>query len=169
MKSAAVVVIAVVALAAAGAASAGLTPAQALAGWATLNSRINSGTQPTASDAALLRKLLTYAQAHWKVDPVQADILIGFTSRANRSAVSANVRAAVPGAEAYWADHGTYAGLTDKILREYDRGTVAHVAWADTHHYCLENVIVQRGGPLSGRSFAAHVVGPGGTVKTGKC
>ncbi len=39
---------------------------------------------------------------------------LGFKDRANEKAAQANVRAAVPSAEAYYADHGTYtyAGMT---------------------------------------------------------
>ena len=34
---------------------------------------------------------------------------LGFKDRANQKAAAANVRAAVPSAEAYYADHGDYA------------------------------------------------------------
>ena len=37
---------------------------------------------------------------------------LGFRDRAHDSAAQANVRAAVPSAEAYFADNGTYAGMT---------------------------------------------------------
>ena len=37
---------------------------------------------------------------------------LGFRDRAADSAAKANVRAAVPSAEAYFADNGTYAGMT---------------------------------------------------------
>ncbi len=34
---------------------------------------------------------------------------LGFKDRANEKAAAANVRSAVPSAEAYYADHGNYA------------------------------------------------------------
>ena len=37
---------------------------------------------------------------------------LGFKDRANEKAAQANVRAAVPSAEAYYADYNTYAGMT---------------------------------------------------------
>src|SRR4051812_24336923 len=37
---------------------------------------------------------------------------LGFKNRAADSAAQANVRAAVPSAEAWFADHDTYAGMT---------------------------------------------------------
>src|SRR6187200_2745545 len=46
-----------------------------------------------------------------------------FRDRANQSAAKANVRAAVPGIEAYYADNNTYAGLTlAGIQASYDAG-----------------------------------------------
>ena len=39
-----------------------------------------------------------------------------FKDRANNSAAQANVRAAVPGLEAFAADHGTYVGATSAAL-----------------------------------------------------
>jgi hypothetical protein len=155
----------------AGVASAELSPARAVALWQTLNAHLRSGQQPTAGDVALLRKLLTYAHTHWRTDPVEAAILRGFISRANENATEANVRAAVPSAEAYYADHASrgYAGMTDAVLRTYDRGMRAHVAWAERGHYCLESVIVSHSGILEGHSFAAHFVGPGSKVSRGAC
>ena len=40
-----------------------------------------------------------------------------FKDRANDSAAQANVRAAVPGIEAYAADHANYTGVTSAVLR----------------------------------------------------
>ena len=37
---------------------------------------------------------------------------LGFRDRAADSAAQANIRAAVPSAEAYFADNGTYTGMT---------------------------------------------------------
>src|SRR5512133_2767332 len=59
---------------------------------------------------------------------------LGFRDRANDSAAQANIRAAVPSAEAYYADHGTYATMlvTDSatppangLKENYDSGIKA--------------------------------------------
>src|SRR5881227_1629583 len=49
---------------------------------------------------------------------------LSFRTRANKSAAQANVRAAVPGMEAYNADHATgYTGATlTKLQASYDAG-----------------------------------------------
>jgi hypothetical protein len=84
--------------------------------------------------------------------------------RGLETSAAANVRAAMPSVEAYAADHGSYAGMTDAALHRYGSGTKVHVAWAERSHYCLQSVLVS-----FGRSFAAHVVGPGGNVLRGSC
>ncbi|MBA3433005.1 MAG: prepilin-type N-terminal cleavage/methylation domain-containing protein, partial [Actinobacteria bacterium] len=68
---------------------------------------------------------------------------LGFRDRANNNAAKANLRAALPAAEAYFADFGTYATMDKPALIAVDSGisdslTVASVT-AIT--YCLaENV-----------------------------
>src|SRR2546421_1631945 len=48
---------------------------------------------------------------------------LGFKDRANKSAAQANVRSAVPGVEAYAADHGGYTGVDlPKLQASYDAG-----------------------------------------------
>ena len=37
---------------------------------------------------------------------------LGFKDRANNTAASANVRSAIPAVEAFYADNGTYVGMT---------------------------------------------------------
>jgi type IV pilus assembly protein PilA len=68
-----------------------------------------------------------------------------FKDRANDSAAQANVRAAVPGVEAFNADHGTYTGVTSAVLRaSYDAG-IKHVniLSAGTTTYCLTSTVGQ--------------------------
>jgi type IV pilus assembly protein PilA len=68
-----------------------------------------------------------------------------FKDRANNSAAQANVRAAVPGMEAFNADHGTYAGATSAVLQaSYDAGIkhiVVQSATATT--YCIQSTVGQ--------------------------
>jgi type IV pilus assembly protein PilA len=48
---------------------------------------------------------------------------LGFRDRASNSAASANIRAAVPSAEAWYADKGTYDAMTVALLKtNYDSG-----------------------------------------------
>src|SRR5205085_6780191 len=66
-----------------------------------------------------------------------------FKDRANNSAAQANVRAAVPGIEAYNADHGTYTGATSAILQaSYDAG-IKHilVKTATATGYCIQSTV----------------------------
>ena len=84
---------------------------------------------------------------------------LGFKDRANQRAASADVREAVPSAEAFYADHSTYSGLTTaKISASYDSGLSSHVFISGTpaaSAYCL-------GASVGGRfSFYS---GPGGQI-----
>jgi type IV pilus assembly protein PilA len=72
---------------------------------------------------------------------------LGFRDRANDKAAGADVRAAIPSAEAYFADHDSYTGMDVPALRLIDTGVdvdtvvistsaVAPAVPGDT--YCLE-------------------------------
>jgi type IV pilus assembly protein PilA len=68
-----------------------------------------------------------------------------FKDRANNSAAQANVRAAVPGMEAYNADHGFYTGATSAVLQaSYDAG-IKHilVKSATATTYCIQSTVGQ--------------------------
>ena len=69
-----------------------------------------------------------------------------FKDRANNSAAQANVRAAVPGLEAYAADHANgYTGATSAVLQaSYDAG-IKHVniKTATATTYCLDSTVGQ--------------------------
>jgi type II secretion system protein G len=69
---------------------------------------------------------------------------LGFKDRANQKAADSDVRAAVPSAEAYYADKGNYSGLTPTVIKaSYDQGAkvdvVATNAANDT--YCLHKTV----------------------------
>jgi type IV pilus assembly protein PilA len=83
---------------------------------------------------------------------------LGFKDKANQRAAAADVRAAVPSAEAYVADNDSYAGLTKAAMLAYDSGLkVDHVTESGTA-YCIDMTV---GGQLA--SFR----GPGGDVAEG--
>ena len=70
---------------------------------------------------------------------------LGFKTRANDAAAKANLRAAIPSAEAYFADFGTYASMTKPLLLAIDTGiapslTVPAGAWLTATAYCLQDV-----------------------------
>jgi len=66
-----------------------------------------------------------------------------FKDRANNAAAQANVRAAIPGIEAYSADHGAYTGATSAALQaSYDAG-IKHiiVKTATATGYCIQSTV----------------------------
>jgi hypothetical protein len=84
------------------------------------------------------------------------------SQEAAEQAAAANVRAAIPSMEAFYADHLTYAGATVVALREYDPGLDPSVGVmrADQDGYCIRSTV--DGEVASGR-------GPGGTILAGGC
>jgi prepilin-type N-terminal cleavage/methylation domain-containing protein len=75
---------------------------------------------------------------------------LGFRDRANDKAAGADVRAAVPSAEAFFADNDTYSGMTFAALQAIDSGVdvaapvistnnVAPAVAGDT--YCLQKTV----------------------------
>jgi type IV pilus assembly protein PilA len=66
-----------------------------------------------------------------------------FRDRASDSAAKANVRAAIPGVEAFYADQSTYAGMTVSFLQtNYDQGIKGiTIPTATSSTYCVESVV----------------------------
>ena len=95
---------------------------------------------------------------------------LGFKDRAEKKAAAANVRAAIPAAEAYYSDVSNYTNMALTTgdapdtggLKGIDAGlsnslvVASHLAAS----YCLE---------ATQGNHSAHVTGPGGTVSAGKC
>lgn len=77
----------------------------------------------------------------------------------NADQLQADVRSAVPSAEAYYADHGTYHGISSRELRrDYDSALPADVKAGGTRDsYCIQ---------AAGGGLAYHFDGPGGEVPT---
>ena len=97
---------------------------------------------------------------------------LGFKDRAEKKAAAANVRSAIPSAEAYYSDTGSYASMALNSgaapdtggLKGIDQGIasslVVKVVGGGTG-YCLSN---------TQGTHTAHVTGPGGTITlTGGC
>src|SRR5215204_3029886 len=85
---------------------------------------------------------------------------MSFRDRANDSAAKANVRAAIPAVEAYFADSTTgYTGMTLALLQStYDQGITIESADATT--YCVQSVV-------GGKTWNKD--GPGADIATGAC
>ena len=68
---------------------------------------------------------------------------MSFRDRANDSAAKANVRAAIPGVEAFFADQNTYAGATPAYLQStYDQGIKnITIPTATSSTYCIQSVV----------------------------
>ena len=86
-----------------------------------------------------------------------------FKDRANNAAAQANVRAAVPGMEAYATDHATgYTGATSSVLQaSYDAGIKnINVKTANNTTYCIDSTV--------GNSVYKKA-GPGSPITSGAC
>ena len=102
---------------------------------------------------------------------------LGFRDRAANNALKANLRAALPAAEAYYADNGTYTGMTKaalvlidkgisptltKLQGSYDAGIKnIKISVANSTTYCIVNT--------SPGTVFYHKSGPGADIKPGSC
>jgi hypothetical protein len=75
---------------------------------------------------------------------------------------AANVRSTIPSLEAFYAEHGTYAGATVAALRAIDTGLdpTVELGWIEKGRYCLESTV---------EGQTASVTGPGGEIVLGGC
>jgi type IV pilus assembly protein PilA len=85
---------------------------------------------------------------------------LGFKDRAQARAASANVRSAIPDAEAYFSDNNTYVGMNLAALQAIDSGVSTSVTPKNqtASTYCLESAV---------GTHTSHVNGPGGQVVEG--
>ena len=85
---------------------------------------------------------------------------LGFKDRAERNAAQANVRAAIPAAEALYADTNSYATMSIAALQGIDQGVklTTAVATGGGAGYCLSSQVGQYWGYVNGPG------GPGVTV-----
>jgi type IV pilus assembly protein PilA len=89
---------------------------------------------------------------------------LGFRDKAQKTAAAADVREAMPSAEAFFSDqvpNNTYTGLTVNALKTYDSGLSSAIDVAKPENggaaYCIHATV---------GSHSAIVNGPGGTVQT---
>jgi type IV pilus assembly protein PilA len=96
---------------------------------------------------------------------------LGFRDRANNSAAGANVRAAVPSVEAFYADQdpGTYVGMTVAALQAIDSGLKIDAivpANLSANTYCIQSTV-------SGETWHKRLSNPpdpvADAVQTGGC
>ena len=88
---------------------------------------------------------------------------LSFRDRANNSAAKANVRASVPGIEAYNADNSKgYSGMTLAKLTAYDQGikNIVLVGTPNTTSYCVRSTVGTK---------TWYKRGPGGDITTTAC
>jgi hypothetical protein len=91
-----------------------------------------------------------------------SDSGFGSSSSAPDETAMADIRASIPAVEAYYADNGTYAGLTLELLQQrYDAGVQGiRVVVANDQTYCIESAAV--GEPW-------HKAGPAADILPGSC
>jgi len=83
---------------------------------------------------------------------------LGFKDRANQKAASANVRSALPAAEALYSDVGSYSTLSVGVLSGIDAGVKITTASGTASTYDLCSLVGNK---------ASKVTGPGGTITEG--
>src|SRR5215212_7443722 len=96
---------------------------------------------------------------------------LGFKDRANKSAAQANVRSAVPGIEAYAADHNGYVGVTlTNLQASYDAGIkniTFGAAAATATMYCISSTVGPYTFVKKGPGADIQLVGSGTPAVTG--
>jgi len=68
---------------------------------------------------------------------------LGFKDRANKRAAQSNLREAIPTAEAFYSDAGTYVGLTHTSMAKIDSGLEKNVTVtaATLGGYCISDAV----------------------------
>jgi hypothetical protein len=85
----------------------------------------------------------------------------GYGSGSDSAGAEANVRAAIPAIEAYYADHATYRRATLRALQQYDAAVAdVRIVSATRGSYCIESTV-------GGSTY--HKRGPGAEIVPGSC
>ena len=93
---------------------------------------------------------------------------LGFKERASQKAASSDVRSAIPSAEAYYSDNGSYNGITLTKLAVYDQGIKLDSVMieGDSATYCLAKTV---GGKEAHVTRGAAPVSSGNVLEGGAC
>ena len=85
---------------------------------------------------------------------------LGFKQRAENRAAGSNVRAALPAVEAFYADNGTYVGMTIAQLKLIDQAVNLSAAPSGlgATSYCIQS---DADGAGAGTNAVHHFSGPG--------
>jgi len=77
---------------------------------------------------------------------------LGFRDRAANNAAQSNLRAALPSAEAYYADNGTYVGMdaTDLVAIDSGISSTLTVASVTATTYCLTDTVSSHSWSVTG-------------------
>lgn len=92
---------------------------------------------------------------------------LGFKDRAENRAAQSNLRAAIPAAEAFYADNGTYVGMTIGALQLIDPAvnlTTVKNQTGTGYTLCSD-----ADGDGTGTAKPHFVNGPGGDITAGAC
>jgi type IV pilus assembly protein PilA len=82
---------------------------------------------------------------------------LGFKDRANNKAAQANIRAALPAAEAYASDNGNYLLMSTAALKSIDAGisgTLIVVGTPTSTSYCLSDTVGGKAWSIQGPGTA---------------
>jgi hypothetical protein len=93
----------------------------------------------------------------------ESSATVTYSPAGDASVAQANLRASIPAIEAWYADHGTYGGLTLEGLRQqYDAGVkdVRFVGPLNRKTYCVESTVGE---------IAYHRQGPASEILLGRC
>ncbi len=92
---------------------------------------------------------------------------LGFKDKANKSAAAADVRAAIPSAEAYYSTQGSYQGISTTSLGAIDQGIKVDTVKVEGNSatYCLQKTV---GGQVFSATRGA-VAKSSGNVIAGAC
>ena len=88
-----------------------------------------------------------------------------FLDRVNDQTARDDIHAAVPGVKEYFADNGTYLGITLTGLKSSYDQDIKSVSFPTlaADGYCIQNVASDAGGKQW------HLTGPGGDIARGSC
>lgn len=91
--------------------------------WGRLTPRIGAN-----EDGFTLVELLVVVAILGVLLAIAVPSYLGFEGRAADHAAKANIRSAMPNAEAYYGDNGSYTGMTIAGLKSYDSGLASNLS-----------------------------------------